>query len=79
MLHIGSTFIASASGVVIKAEYNTAYGNMVMIDHGGGVITLYAHGSEILVDVGDTVTARNASTKSTDQLDIRLELMHILK
>ena len=26
-----------------------------MINHGGGVVTLYAHGSEILVDVGDTV------------------------
>ena len=52
----GSTFVAAADGVVIKAEYNTAYGNMVMIDHGGGIITLYAHGSEILVEVGDSVT-----------------------
>ena len=52
----GASFVASNDGVVIKAEYNTAYGNMVMIDHGGGVITLYAHGSEILVSVGDTVT-----------------------
>ena len=35
---------------------NAAYGNMVVIDHGGGVSTLYAHGSEILVDAGQTVT-----------------------
>ena len=34
-----------------------AYGNMVIIDHGGGVQTLYAHGSEILVQVGQEVEA----------------------
>ena len=59
----GASFVASNDGVVIKAEYNTAYGNMVMIDHGGGVITLYAHGSEILVSVGDTVTQGTAVLK----------------
>ena len=52
---LGANFVAANDGVVIKAEYNGAYGNMVMINHGGGVVTLYAHGSEILVDVGDTV------------------------
>lgn len=52
---LGANFIAANDGVVVKAEYNGAYGNMVMINHGGGVVTLYAHGSEILVDVGDTV------------------------
>lgn len=53
---LGATFISANDGVVVKAEYNTAYGNMVIIDHGGGVSTLYAHGSEILVQVGDLVT-----------------------
>jgi murein DD-endopeptidase MepM/ murein hydrolase activator NlpD len=52
---LGATFIAANDGVVVKAEYNTAYGNMVIIDHGGGVQTLYAHGNEILVEVGQTV------------------------
>jgi len=51
----GTNFVASNDGVVVKAEYNSAYGNMVMISHGGGVITLYAHGSEILVSEGDIV------------------------
>ena len=47
----GTNFVAAADGVVTKASYNTAYGNMVMIDHGGGISTLYAHGSEIMVEV----------------------------
>lgn len=52
---MGASFIAANDGVVTKASFNTAYGNMVIIDHGGGVSTLYAHGSEILVTVGQTV------------------------
>ena len=52
---LGAEFIAANDGIVVKASYNGAYGNMVMIDHGGGVSTLYAHGSEILVKVGQTV------------------------
>lgn len=51
----GANFVASNDGVVVKAEYNSAYGNMVMIDHGGGVMTLYAHGSTIEVKEGDVV------------------------
>ena len=53
---LGANFIAANDGVVVKAGYNAAYGNMVIIDHGGGVSTLYAHGSEILVQIGQTVT-----------------------
>lgn len=51
----GSNFIAANDGLVTYAGYNAAYGNMVIIDHGGGITTLYAHGSEILVNVGDMV------------------------
>ena len=51
----GTNFLAANDGVVVKAGYNTAYGNMVMIDHGGGVSTLYAHGSAIEVTLGQTV------------------------
>ena len=53
---IGADFIAANDGVVVKSEYNVAYGNMVILDHGGGITTLYAHGSEILVEVGQVVT-----------------------
>ena len=48
---LGANFVAANDGVVAKAEMNSAYGNMVLINHGGGVSTLYAHGSEILVKV----------------------------
>ena len=51
----GANFIAANDGVVTKAGMNSAYGNMVIIDHGGGISTLYAHGSEILVEVGQIV------------------------
>lgn len=51
----GSYIVASNDGVVIKSMYTTGYGNMVMLDHGGGITTLYAHGSEIVSQTGDTV------------------------
>lgn len=52
---MGTSFIAANDGVVVKAGWNNAYGNMVMINHGGGVSTLYAHGSAIMVEVGQEV------------------------
>lgn len=53
----GVNFVAAADGVVVKAEYNVAYGNMVIIDHGGGIETLYAHGEDggVQVQLGDKV------------------------
>ena len=54
---MGASFVAAANGIVTKATYNFAYGNMAIIDHGGGVQTLYAHGSEIMVQLGQTVSA----------------------
>lgn len=54
---MGTDFIAVADGIVTKACYNPAYGNMIIIDHGGGIETLYAHGQDggILVQIGDNV------------------------
>ena len=59
----GADFIAANDGIVTKASFNTAYGNMVIIDHGGGVSTLYAHGDEILVQVGQVVKRGNPVLK----------------
>lgn len=48
---------ASDGGVVIHAGWdNTGYGNMVMVDHGNGYRTLYAHMSHIYVTLGQMVT-----------------------
>ena len=52
---MGSYVVAANSGVVTTASYLSIYGNAVIIDHGGGVSTIYAHGSELLVSVGDKV------------------------
>lgn len=51
----GAPIVASNAGTVITASYVGTYGNVVMIDHGGGVVTAYAHGSKILAEVGQVV------------------------
>ena len=51
----GTNILAANSGKVIKAGWNNSYGYMVMIDHGGGIVTLYAHSSKLLVKTGDVV------------------------
>lgn len=51
----GTPIVAADSGVVVEARYIRGYGNTVIIDHGGGVATLYAHCSVILVQVGQEV------------------------
>ena len=50
---------ASKSGVVIKSQcgWNSGYGCVVMIDHGGGIKTLYGHNSRLLVSPGEYVKA----------------------
>lgn len=53
----GSPIWAAKGGTVIAAGWNGGYGNAVIIDHGGGVATLYAHQSELLVSVGQVVEA----------------------
>jgi len=54
---IGTPILAADSGTVTVAGWpdNTGYGNRVMIDHGNGYVTLYAHMSRIDVVAGQTV------------------------
>ena len=59
-----TTVVASNAGTVIKAGWNNSYGYMVMIDHGGGIVTLYAHNSSLLVKTGDVVAKGQAVAKS---------------
>jgi murein DD-endopeptidase MepM/ murein hydrolase activator NlpD len=51
----GSPFIATASGTVVQAGWAGGYGKMILIDHGNGVKTRYAHASTILVSAGQRV------------------------
>lgn len=53
----GTAIYAAQSGTVIIAGYSSAWGNYVVINHGGGVTTLYAHMSKILTTKGATVSA----------------------
>lgn len=51
----GTAIRAAEGGIVRRAGERGAYGQAVEIDHGGGVTTLYAHASAILVEEGETV------------------------
>ena len=51
----GSKIVAAKSGTVVTATSNRAYGNYVVINHGGGVCTLYAHQSALAVSAGQHV------------------------
>ena len=52
----GSAVVAAEAGTVIYAGWMSGYGNTVMINHGGGLVTLYGHNSSLTVSKGDTVT-----------------------
>ncbi|TFY99124.1 M23 family metallopeptidase [Ramlibacter humi] len=51
----GAPIVAASGGVVVTQEVHPAYGNMIEIDHGNGLITRYAHTSRVWVKKGDLV------------------------
>lgn len=51
----GVTISAAAAGKIIFAGWYGGYGNAIIIDHGGGISTLYGHCSQIFVGVGQEV------------------------
>ena len=59
----GSNIYAANSGTVVTATYHKSYGYYVVIDHGGGKATLYAHSSKLLVSAGDKVTQGDVIAK----------------
>jgi len=62
---LGTLVRAVKDGKVLFVRYKqTGYGYHVAIDHGGGMVTMYAHCSEILVTEGQTVTAGDVIAKS---------------
>ena len=52
----GKNIVAVADGTVIVAGYHWSYGNYIVIDHGNGLSTYYAHCSQLNVSYGQTVT-----------------------
>ncbi len=52
----GTPIQAAADGVVVSAGWYGGYGNATIIDHGGGIATLYAHQSSMSVSAGQRVT-----------------------
>ncbi len=59
----GQTAVATGDGIVIFSGWNSGYGRMVIISHGYGLTSLYAHNSKLLVKQGDKVKKGQAITK----------------
>ncbi len=60
----GTPVKAATAGKVVKAEYNNLYGNYVILEHSGSFKTVYAHCSELCVNVGQTVKQGEIIAKS---------------
>lgn len=52
----GSAIVAAASGTVVVSTYSYSAGNYIMINHGGGIYTVYMHCSQLLVSEGQEVS-----------------------
>jgi murein DD-endopeptidase MepM/ murein hydrolase activator NlpD len=52
----GAPIAAAASGTVVVAGYSGGYGNLIVIDHGNGIATAYAHQSSLAASVGQQVS-----------------------
>jgi septal ring factor EnvC (AmiA/AmiB activator) len=77
----GKDITAVAEGVTIYADWFKGYGRLIILDHGGGYFTLYAHASEILVRPGTAVArgqmiGRVGDTGSLEGPQLYFELRH---
>jgi murein DD-endopeptidase MepM/ murein hydrolase activator NlpD len=52
----GTPILACADGIVVTVGWDETYGNMIVVDHGYGIYTLYGHNSRNLVKEGERVT-----------------------
>ena len=59
----GSTVTAVADGSVVFSEWMTGYGLILIVDHGNGYMSLYAHNESLLRDAGDRVKRGDAVAK----------------
>lgn len=60
----GKNVVAAADGTVIHSDWLGGYGKVIMIDHGGGIVTLYAHNSSLVVGEGTKVKKGDVVSKA---------------
>lgn len=60
----GTAITAAAAGTVIYSDWLGGYGKVVMIDHGGGIVTLYAHNSSLVASTGQVVSRGDTVSKA---------------
>ncbi len=60
----GTSIVAAAPGIIAFAGTQGGYGRTVIVDHGGGIMTLYAHNSQLVVKKGDQVTQGSVIAKA---------------
>lgn len=77
----GREIVAVADGSVIYADWFKGYGRLVILDHGSGYFTLYAHASDLMVKSGDSVgggqaIARVGDSGSLEGPQLYFELRH---
>lgn len=63
-LPTGSPIVATKSGTVVMSSYNSARGYYVVINHGSGIMSYYYHNSQLLVSVGEKVSAGQQIAKA---------------
>jgi len=62
----GRDIVAVAEGTAIYADWFKGYGRLVILDHGSGYFTLYAHASDVLIKTGDAVSGGQVIAKVGD-------------
>ena len=75
----GTLIVSAIEGVIEKVDYNEGYGNYVIISHGEGIFTLYAHCKEIIVEEGQEVAVKETiaevgSTGNTSGSHLHFEI-----
>lgn len=60
----GTAITAAAAGTVIYSDWLGGYGKVIMLDHGGGVVSLYAHNSALVLSEGQSVKRGDTISKA---------------